>query len=517
MMIKMSVVYTAIVKGYVFLVVLAVITTLLSTYFQMRELFYVAEGIIAEEELQMGAYHLNPAIKQAILLSPLREPDHFYHLHRYLMREKLNLTKTMTNRLRTIMIETAERAAQLDNLLYTSEHQSPPWTRLGINPPFSSRNPDDGLLHFQSFDDQYKYTESKHHPSTPLSNATKREMNEVVAAVTRFQAQKARESRENALISGDNVVVESMLQRVDPSRGIDYFLQLADPESKSPGHLMIKSEFYHALREIEPPRVTSMNSPNCGSIKVNFVVATPPVSRGFQRFMLSFENSFLARNPPELVSLLVILYSDGKFKKYDKDLFSVVTLLELYRKKYPKGDLRLITTRNSYSRKETIEIASKEYPTYELLFLADIHVDFSMQFIERCRMNAVENEQVYFPMVFSPYDPIEFHKLRIKFPYATKFKIGEKMGAWMPESYHLVCVFNYDLVKVLNANQNGEESEKQHWNLLNEFIKYDQLRIFRAVEPGLVHLWQDGCKEEELGSRKRTLCQQLKLIDDVEE
>lgn len=484
----------------------------------MKELFYVAEGIIAEEELQMGTYHLNPSIREAILLSPLREPDHFYHLHQYFMREKLNSTKITANRLRTAMIETAERAAQLDNLLYTSEHQSPPWTRLGVNPPFSSRNPDDGILHFQSFDDQYKYTESKHHPSTPLNGATQREMSEVVAAVTKFQAQKTQsidsEKRERAL-GGDKLVVENILQRVDPSRGIDYFLQLADSNQSKSGHLAIKSEFYHALREIEPPRVTSMNSPNCGSIKVNFVVATPPVSRGFQRFMLSFENNFLARNPPELVCLLVILYSDGKFKKYDKDLFSVVTLLDLYRKKYPKGDLRLITTRNSYSRKETIEIASKEYPTYELLFLADIHIDFSMQFIERCRMNAVENEQVYFPMVFSPYDPVEFHKSRIKFPYATKFKIGEKTGAWMPESYHLVCVFNYDLIKVLNANQNREGSEK-NWNLLNEFIKYDQLRIFRAVEPGLVHLWQDGCKEEELGSRKRTLCQQLKLIDDAE-
>ena len=466
----------------------------------------MAESIIAEEELQMGAYHLNPSIKQAILLSPLKEPDHFYHLHQYFMREKLNSTKTLTTHLRTLMIQTAERAAQLDNLLYTSEHQSPPWTRLGINAPFSSLDPDDGVLHFQSFDDQYTYAESKHHPSTPLNSVNKRETDEVVNAVTKFRAQKESlesENGENAQI-GSSLVVESILQRVDPSRGIDYFLQLIDQRKSGP----LKTEFYHALRETEPPRITSMHSPNCGTIKVNFVVATPPVSRGFQRFMLSFENSFLARNPPELVSLLAILYSDGKFKKYDKDLFSVVTLLDLYKKKYPKADLRLITTRKPYSRKETIEITSKEYPTYELLFFADIHIDFSMQFIERCRMNAIENEQVYFPMIFSPYDPAEFHKSRILFPYSTKFKISEKTGAWMPESFHLVCVFNYDLVKVLNVNQNGEKSEKD-WNLLSEFINYGQLKIFRAVEPGLVHLWQDGCKEEELGSRERTLCQRL--------
>lgn len=489
----------------------------------MRDLFYVADGIIAEEELQMGVHHLNPKVKQSILLSPLYEEDHFYHVHQYLMRERLNSTKAAISQLRAHMIHTAERAASLDSLLYTSELQSPPWTRLGINAPFSAQSDDgDGLLekvvHFQSFDDQYKYTESMHHPSSALDSGTKREMEEVLNAVMEFRAQKeSKEASEGMKVSHggkSNVMVESILQRVDPNRGIDYFMQLIDrgsTENSSP-----RTVFYHTLREVAPPRLTSIESPNCATIKVNFVIATPPVSRGFQRFMLSFENSFLARNPPELVSLLVILYSDGKFKKYDKDLFSVVTLLDLYRKKYPEADLRLITTRRLYSRKETVEIASKEYPSYELLFLADIHIDFSLQFIERCRMNAVENQQVYFPMVFSPYDPAEFHKSRVLHPYATKFKIGKETGAWMPESFHLVCVFNYDLSKVLHANQDNDEEEGENesnaeWNLFNEFIKFGLVKIFRSIEPGLVHLWQDGCKEEEedLGHREKTLCERL--------
>lgn len=474
----------------------------------MRELFYVAEGIIAEEELQMGAYHLNPMIKRSTLLSPLKEPDHFYHLHQYFTREKLNSTKALTTQLRAHMIHTAERAAQLDNLLYTSEHQSPPWTRLGINAPYSPQGPEDGIIHFQSFDDQNKYPESKHHPSTSLNSVAKRDLGEVFKAVIEFRAQKENlgaDGRGKNAQSGNNLMVESILQRVDPNRGIDYFLQLIDKNKSG----QLKTGFYHSLREAEPPRVTSMQSPNCRTIKVNFVVPTPPVSRGFQRFMLSFENSFLARNPPELVSLLAVLYSDGKFKKYDKDLFSVVTLLDLYKKKYPEADLRLITTRRPYSRKETIEIASKEYPSYELLFLADIHIDFSMQFIERCRMNAVENQQVYFPIVFSPYDPAEFHKSRVLFPYATKFKISDKTGAWMPESFHLICVFNYDLIKVLSTDEDGEENAAKEWNLLNRFLESGQLKIFRSVEPGLVHLWQDGCREEELGSREKTLCDRL--------
>ena len=129
--------------------------------------------------------------------------------------------------------------------------------------------------------------------------------------------------------------------------------------------------------------------------------------------MMSFENTFLACNPPELVGLFVVLYSDGKLQHYDKNIFATTTLLELYKHKYPEADLRLVTTNKPFSRKESIEIASREHLSFELLFLADIHVDFSLQFLERCRMIAMENQQAYFPAVFSPYNPSEFYRERI--------------------------------------------------------------------------------------------------------
>ena len=308
-----------------------------------------------------------------------------------------------------------------------------------------------------------------------------------------------------ALQTSSEVKVDSVLQRLDPQRGVDYFLHVIQRDSDD----SYKARFLHALRESEPPRVTSVGEAAYKTTKVNFVVPTSPVSRAFQRFMMSFESGFLARNPPELVGLLVILYSDGSFRSYDKDIFAAVTLLDLYKKKYPQADIRLITTRRPYSRKESIELASIEYPTYELLFLADIHIDFSTQFLERCRMNAHEDQQVYFPAVFSLYHPADYYKERVRNPYATRFKISEQHGSWMHESFHLMCVYNYDLIEVLQLGTNLKESE---WNLLNLFIEYKKLTIFRAMEPGLVHLWQDGCKEEQLREKEGTLCQKIGSI-----
>ncbi len=453
----------------------------------MQELFYRAEGVLAEEELQVGQHHLNPATKRAVLLTPLVEPDHFYHLHQYYSSEELSNTKTVTAELREHMIKTAEKGARSDSLLHTNEHQSPTWTKLGVSPPYLASKTED-LIHWQTFDDQYQYTEAKFYPNHPLGGQIKQDTSEVLNAM--------------ALQTSVNLKVDSVLQRLDPHRGIDYFLHVIQKDADD----AYKARFLHALRESEPPRVASVGEAAYKTTKVNFVVPTSPVSRAFQRFMISFESGFLARIPPELVGLLVILYSDGTFRNYDKDIFAAVTLLDLYKKKYPQADLRLITTRRPYSRKESIELASLEYPTYELLFLADIHIDFSTQFLERCRMNAHEGQQVYFPAVFSLYHPADYYKQRVRNPYATRFKLSEQLGSWMHESFHLTCVYNYDLIEVLQLGKSLKESE---WNLLSLFIEYKKLTIFRAMEPGLLHLWQDGCKEEQLGENEKILCHKI--------
>jgi hypothetical protein len=460
----------------------------------MEELFYNADNLIEQEELQTGDHSYNDRVQRAVVLSPLLEPMHFYSLHQYFSAVLLDSVNTNNTKLRAHMIQTTERGTQSDSLLHSSGHQSPPWTKLGVNPPYKPSGPEEELVHFQPMDEQFVYSESKHYPSRPVNIAERRSIEGLFKAVVRSQVTHGHISNESAVTLGTS------LKRTDPRRGTDYFLEVT--EKKRDG--FIRKKFLHGLQELIPVEVTSLHAADYESTKVNFIVATPSVSRGFQRFIMSFENSFLARDPMEVVGMLVIMYTDEAFKSYDKDLFAVSTLITLYGNKYPEADLRLISTREKYSRLEMLKVASREYPSYELLFLADIHTDFSTQFLDRCRMNTLESKQVYFPAVFNPYDPAEFYKDKILYPYATKFHLSEERGSWMQDSFHLVCIYNYDLMKVLDRK--GEEESGKEWSLVDHFIKQQELTIFRSVEPGLVHLWQDSCKEVEADSQEQKLC-----------
>ena len=455
---------------------------------QMHELFYRAEGVLAKEELQMGEHQLSPFVGKAVMLSPLTLPEHFYRLHHHFVQEMINTSKVKVAELRADVIS----AAQLgEESALGASHLAPPWTRLGFDPPSLPEKVED-LIKWESFDSQYRYTDTKFKPSSEIDATTREDLQRVLKSATSV-----------AGTTDETMSINGAFRRIEPHRGIDYLFHVIQRSSDDRYH----ANFFHALRETEHAQVVSLSEAAYRTIKVNFVLATSPVSRAFQRFMMSFESNFLARTPPELVSILVVLYSDGKFYNYDRDIFAATTLINLYKKKYSGADLRLISTRRPYSRKETIELASKEYPTYELLFLADIHIDFTFHFLERCRMNAMDSQQVYFPTVFSPYNPGDFYKERLLHPFAIKFSIGAKQGTWMQESHHLTCLYNSDLLSLIESGRDLRESE---WSLLELVVKQGRLRVFRAVEPGLVHLWQDGCGEGDgLGERERSLCQQL--------
>lgn len=466
----------------------------------MKELFYSPDDLVEQEELQTGIHSLNDRVRKALSVTPLTRPDHFYSIHHYYILDQLESVSANNTKLRDHMIQTAERGAQSDSLLRSSEHQSPPWTKLGVNSPYKPKDPAEDVIHFQPSDRDLVYTESKHYPVHPPSHTQRESINAAFKAITKSQITHGHIS------STSTVSLEHALKRIDPQRGTDFILEMAVKEQEG----FVTTKFLHGLQELLPIQVTSLVTASYKSTKVNFVVATPPVSRGFQRFMMSFENSFLSRTPAEVVGMLVIMYNEQGFKANDKDLFAVSTLVSLYRNKYPEADLRLITTMHKYSRRGMLKIASEQYPSYELLFLADIHIDFSLQFLERCRMNARENKQVYFPAVFNPYNPLDFHKEKILHPYATKFQISKSRGSWMQNSYHLACVYNYDLMKVLE--QESGEREGGEWSLVNHFVEQNELSIFRSVEPGLIHMWQDSCKEVESGSPEDKLCQQLEKI-----
>ena len=61
----------------------------------------------------------------------------------------------------------------------------------------------------------------------------------------------------------------------------------------------------------------------------------------------------------------------------------------------------------NFSRSIGCELGAALFDTNELIFFVDVDIMFTNEFLLRARLNTIEYKQVYYPIVFSEYDPDE--------------------------------------------------------------------------------------------------------------
>ena len=254
-----------------------------------------------------------------------------------------------------------------------------------------------------------------------------------------------------------------------------------------------KSLISYTQKSFLPWSIKRLQQSTYKTEKINFVVGVPPVSQSFQRFMITFEMSFLSHRSTSKVGLLVVLFSSSQVRVTKKSIFAVATLVEMYQHKYPYADIRIASTEEEPTWENLLLKSVEEYLPYELVFIATTNLDFSAQVSDNCLSNTVEGQQLYFPMVFSPFDPVEYQKNRLLYPYATKLRI--KDGGWLPPLPNIACLYTSDLMSLLEARKSSFKHQADI-SLLELVNVVDDLRVFSSPDPSLVHLWREGCNVE---------------------
>eukprot|EP00794_Sanderia_malayensis_P013741 gene13741-15175_t len=99
---------------------------------------------------------------------------------------------------------------------------------------------------------------------------------------------------------------------------------------------------------------------------------------------------------------------------------------------------------------------SKVVPDDAMILFADIDVSFDLQFLERCYLYTKSGKSVYFPIVFSLYNPNMIDTNDTK-----KCVISKKRGTWRIVGYGNLCVFKSDYFKIggFDTNITGWGSE----------------------------------------------------------
>lgn len=415
----------------------------------------------------------------AVTYYKVTEPTLFYRLHLHLAKSYLELQKV--------------QIAELKNSLDISDLAWPP----GSYPPKKPQSRFD-LLSWQYFDDKNIYLTSDFINLKPLGGADLLDIYNVKNRSIQWLTQKyVGNIQFRRLVNG--------YRRFDPSRGLDYILDLAFKDST--GRETIKRvEVTKTLGRVEMlqmPYVTE-NS------RVYMLLPILEMDRTMaSEFMKQYAQTCSQSDLSFL--MLVLLYEpNAPGKGHIADVFKDIKELTLkLSSKYHKDcKITWISIRvpdvgggppmlDYLLHFAILDLASKKLAPDSLVLMTEPNMEIRTDYLNRVRMSTINGKQVYSPIPFSEFYPpiayrntekktvLEIHKNTGRFDldnqrhisfYLSDYLEGRKLMAHLP-----VVAMDKDIRQLYSSQGAGYDKPT---NLL-DMLTRQGLSIIRAVDPAL--------------------------------
>ncbi|XP_012278508.1 chondroitin sulfate synthase 1 [Orussus abietinus] len=215
-----------------------------------------------------------------------------------------------------------------------------------------------------------------------------------------------------------------------------------------------------------------------------------------ERFLKKYEEVCLQHQ--ENVELLLVLFPD----KLEANLTRPLTLIDDLKYKHPSSRMDVVLGSGNFSRARALHLGVTRSKREDLLFFIDVDIVFTREALTRIRLNTIVNRQVYFPIVYSQFDPKVVYGDRKK---RDDMLVNDFSGYWRQFGFGIVSLYkeDYETVGGFDLSINGWG--KEDVDLFEKVVK-SNLTIFRAVDRNLVHVYHEVECNEDLPESQLLMC-----------
>ncbi|XFF92219.1 PREDICTED: chondroitin sulfate N-acetylgalactosaminyltransferase 1 [Capra hircus] len=246
---------------------------------------------------------------------------------------------------------------------------------------------------------------------------------------------------------------------------------------------------------------------NMASTLVNVIVPLARRVDKFRQFMQNFREMSIQQDGR--VHLTVVYF--GK-----EEMDEVKGILENTSRAANFRNFTFIQLSGEFSRGKGLDVGARSWKgSNVLLFFCDVDIYFTSEFLNTCRLNTQPGKKVFYPVLFSQYNPGIIYGHHDAVPsLEQQLVIKKETGFWRDFGFGMTCQYRSDFINIggFDLDIRGWGGEDVH--LYRKYL-HSNLVVVRAPARGLFHLWHEKRCEDELAPEQYRMCIQSKAMNEA--
>ncbi|XP_061585374.1 chondroitin sulfate N-acetylgalactosaminyltransferase 1-like [Cololabis saira] len=262
------------------------------------------------------------------------------------------------------------------------------------------------------------------------------------------------------------------------------------------------------FRAFGPVMKVKSESVNTHNMIINIIVPLSKRLDAFRQFMNNFREVCIQQDGR--VHLTVVYFGRDQIDQ-------VKSVLDQTTRETQFRSFTLIQMNEEFSRGRGLEVGARAWRRRQnvLLFFCDVDIHFTTDFLTSCRLNAEPGKRVYYPILFSQYNPsIIYSNSTLVPPLQQQLVRKKENGFWRDFGFGMTCQYKSDFINI-----GGFDHSIKGWGLedVHLYRKYlhSKLMVVRAPSRGLFHLWHEKSCADELPPDKYKMCMQTKGMSEA--
>lgn len=270
-----------------------------------------------------------------------------------------------------------------------------------------------------------------------------------------------------------------------------------------------KNVFEHVqiFRPFAPLQQVQIQSYDKSEEWINLIVPLSGRVDTFIQFMEMFVEQCINKDGRVF---LTIVYFGEEGKEEVKDILKRTT------QKHNFESYKFIEKDESFSRGVGLLAGAEAWiDGNALLFFCDVDVTFKPGFLDRCRLNTKPGSKVYYPIVFSLYNPSIVYSESETIPsWREQLVLKRDTGFWRTFGFGMTCMYRSDFLFM-----RGFDTKIQGWGMedvkLYRKLVQSNLNVVRAPDPGIFHMWHEKSCDPHLPQIQYNMCLGSKAVGEA--